>query len=309
MKILITGATGMVGRNVLENAAFREHELLIPKRSDLNLLQFEKVLEYFRANQPDFVIHLAGRVGGIQANIAQPIAFMVENIDIGRNVILAAYQSGVKKLINAGSSCMYPRDVVNPLREEMILTGELEPTNEGYAIAKIMSQRLCRYIQKENSDFQYKTLIPSNLYGKFDHFDPKTSHLVPAILVKVHQAVQEKRDSVEIWGTGESRREFLYAEDFVDCLARCLTHYESLPEIMNVGNGIDYSVNDYYEAAAKIAGFKGKFTHDLTKPVGMKQKLVSTARANAWGWKSKTSLNEGLQKTYQYYTNLIRNER
>lgn len=308
MKILVTGSTGMVGRNVLENSFFRQHELLTPKRSELDLCQFQLVLDYFKKNSPDLVLHLAGRVGGIQANMNSPVSFMIENLDIGRNVILAAFQSGVKRLINLGSSCMYPKSAENPLREEMILSGELEPTNEGYALAKIMTERLCSYIKKQDSEFRYKTLIPCNIYGKFDHFDPMNSHLVPAIFIKLHSALQKRIETVEIWGSGEARREFMYAEDLVVCLAKAVEHYDSLPDTMNVGTGVDYSINEYYQAVAKILGYQGNFFHDLSKPSGMRQKLVSVERAKNWGWVSGISLEEGLAKTYEYYLGLIKND-
>lgn len=304
MKILLTGATGMVGRNILEDQNFQIFEIFAPKRNELNLFKYEDVLIYIEKIKPDFVIHCAGRVGGIQANMAHPVDFLIENLDINRNVILASYKAQVKNLINFGSSCMYPRNAPNPLHEELILTGELEPTNEGYALAKITAQRLCAYIKKENLKFNYKTLIPCNLYGCFDKFDPKASHLVPAVIRKLHEAKENNLNEVEIWGDGTARREFMYAGDVADCVYKALTDFESMPDIMNVGLGIDYSVNDYYKAAAEVVGYTGKFKHDLSKPVGMKQKLTAVDKAQQWGWRSQTSLLDGLAKTYQYFLNL-----
>lgn len=295
----------MVGRNILESEVFVKHEIFAPKRTDLNLFDFEKVCQAIEKFQPEVVIHSAGRVGGIQANLAHPVDFLIENLDLGRNVIMAAYKSKVKKLINLGTSCMYPRDAKNPLSEKVIMTGPLEPTNEGYAIAKIAAQRLCAYIQKENLEFHYKTLIPCNLYGKFDKFDPRHSHLVPAIIYKIHQAKSKSENEVEVWGDGHARREFMYSEDLVECIARALEgrgqNFENMPDIMNVGLGSDHSVNEYYEEAAKVIGYKGKFVHDLSKPVGMEQKLVSNTLVTQWGWKSRTTLRDGLTKTYEYF--------
>ncbi len=304
MKILLTGASGMVGSNILEDTRFKNFELFAPTRNELNLFSYDDVFNYIAKIKPELIIHCAGRVGGIQANVASPVNFLIENLDINRNVILAAYRAGVNKLINFGSSCMYPRNAENPLTEDLILTGELEPTNEGYALAKIAAQRLCSYIKKENPHFNYKTIIPCNLYGRHDKFDVKTSHLVPAIIRKLHEAKQNHLNEVEIWGDGLARREFMYAGDVVDCVFKAIADYETMPELMNVGTGIDYSVNSYYETAAEVVGYTGKFYHDLLKPVGMKQKLTSVDKAHFWGWKSQTTLLEGLTKSYHYFLEL-----
>lgn len=294
----------MVGRNIVEHQGFQQHELLTPSRQQLNLFNYDQVLSYMNATKPDFIIHCAGRVGGIQANIAHPVAFLTENMDINRNVILAAREAGIRRLINLGSSCMYPRDAANPLSEDLILKGELEPTNEGYALAKVMAQRLCAYIRKENPEMNYKTVIPCNLYGRFDKFDPKHSHLVPAVIRKLHEAKESGLDEVDIWGDGTARREFMYAGDLAECLFKAINNFDTMPEIMNSGLGHDYSVNEYYHAAAEVIGYRGKFKHDLSKPVGMKQKLTSVERARQWGWKSQTSLVEGLRLTYQFFLNI-----
>lgn len=304
MKLLITGARGMVGKNLLENSELSRYEILQPGRTELDLSSREQVEAYLDKQRPDFVVHAAGRVGGIQANIKNPVAFLIENVDINRNLIGSCYKLGIKKMINLGTSCMYPRNAENPLKESMILQGELEPTNEGYALAKVMAQRFCQYIMKEDSSFQFKTLIPCNLYGRFDHFDPVSSHLIPAVVRKVAEAKQSASPQVEIWGDGEARREFMYAGDLAECVAASVKNFDSLPTLMNVGLGIDYSVNEYYQAVAEVIGYKGGFTHDLTKPVGMKRKLVSTEIARQWGWQSKTSLVQGIEKTYAYYLSL-----
>ena len=303
--VLLTGGGGMVGRNILEHPIAQQFSFVCPTSSELDLRDFSSVKTFFSKTTPEFVIHAAGRVGGIQANIAAPVDFLVDNIDIGRNVILASRNAGVKKLLNLSSSCMYPRDAANPLTEDLILKGELEPTNEGYALAKIFATRLCEYIQKEDRSFQYKTLIPCNLFGRFDKFDPIHSHLIPAIIHKVHLAKTNQENTVEIWGDGTARREFMFAGDLADAVLKALNTFETLPSLMNLGLGIDYTINEYYEAASKVIGWKGKFAHDLSKPVGMRQKLVSTVLQEGWGWQSTTSLEEGIQKTYDFYLKSI----
>jgi Nucleoside-diphosphate-sugar epimerases len=301
LRILLTGGGGMVGRNFLEHPALDEFEVLAPRSSELNLLDYAAVSAYLREHAPDMVIHAAGKVGGIQANMREPVHFLLDNLDIGRNIVWAAHEAGVKRLLNLGSSCMYPRNHSEPLTEDMVLKGELEPTNEGYALAKIITARLCEYIMREDASYQYKTLIPCNIYGRHDKFDPTHSHLVPAIIHKIHQARQAGLNEVEIWGDGTARREFMYAGDLADCLVHAVQHFDTLPSVMNVGLGDDVTINEYYQVAAEVIGYTGKFVHDLSKPVGMKRKLVSVEKSRAWGWQAKTNLRSGLAETYQYY--------
>lgn len=300
-RVLLTGANGMVGRGVCEHPAASRFELLTPSSSELNLLDYHAVSKYIEQNKPDMVIHAAGKVGGIQANLREPVSFLLNNLDMGRNVVWAARQAGIRRLLNLGSSCMYPRNVAGALSEEMVLQGPLESSNEGYALAKITIARLCEYIGIESSDFQYKTLIPCNLFGRHDKFDPANAHMVPAIIHKLHLAMLENAPDVEIWGDGTARREFMYAGDLADCIWRCVDNFDTVPQLMNVGLGTDLSVNEYYQIAADIVGFTGGFQHNLSKPVGMTRKLVSTDRATAWGWHAKTSLSDGLTKTYDFY--------
>ena len=222
MKILLTGGGGMVGRNLLEHPRSSAHQWLTPSRKELDLLNAAETAKYVLKQAPDLIVHAAGRVGGIQANIRFPVEFLVENIEINKSLLMAAKNAGVRKVLNLGSSCIYPRAAVNPLREEMILQGELEPTNEGYALAKIMALRLCEYIGRENSALEYKTLIPCNLYGRHDKFDPAHSHLVPAIIHKVSVAKKTGHPEIEIWGDGEARREFMLASDLADCILECI---------------------------------------------------------------------------------------
>lgn len=300
-KILLTGSGGMVGHNLLEHSDISGFEIFAPSSSELNLCEYNAVQAFLRKHRPDMVIHAAGKVGGIQANMREPVAFLMHNLDMGRNIVWASHQVGIKRLINIGSSCMYPRNHSKPLSEEMVLKGELEPTNEGYALAKVVTARLCEYIMREDASYQYKTLIPCNIYGRYDKFDPLHSHLVPAIIHKIYQAKQKGLATVEIWGDGTARREFMYAEDLADAVVQAINNFDKLPNCMNIGLGHDYTINEYYQAAAEIIGYTGNFIYDLSKPVGMLRKLVSVKRQQAWGWSAKHDLNAGISKTYEFY--------
>ena len=293
----------MVGSNILENPNASQHTILAPRRTELDLLDESAVYNYLASHKPDIVIHAAGLVGGIQANMAAPASFLSANLKMGMNVLLGARRAEVPKLLNIGSSCMYPRAATNPLREETILSGELEPTNEGYAIAKITCARLCEYIHKEASSFLYKTIIPCNLYGRHDSFDLQKSHMIPAVVRKISEAIEAGAGAVEIWGTGEVRREFMYAGDLADFIFTAIARFSDLPQNLNVGLGHDHSVLDYYQTIAKVLGFSGEFVHDLSKPQGMNQKLVDITKLKAFGWKASTPLESGISKTYDFYKN------
>lgn len=301
MKILLTGSNGMVGKNILEHNSAHNYDFINPSSKELNLLNYQDVKNYIAINQPDFIIHAAGKVGGIHANIKEPVSFLIDNLDMGRNIIMSAKENNIKNLLNLASSCMYPRNAENPLSESLILKGELEPTNEGYAIAKIMSTRLCEYIVKEDNSKNYKTVIPCNLYGKHDKFHPKNSHMIPAVIRKIYDAKLSCANEINIWGDGTTRREFMYVEDLSDFIFYAITKFDKMPQNINVGIGHDYSINDYYSEIAKVLDYKGEFLHDLTKPTGMKQKLIDDTELKKFGWKSKTTLTEGLRKTIDYY--------
>ncbi|WP_310104781.1 NAD-dependent epimerase/dehydratase family protein [Sphingomonas sp. BE138] len=300
-RVWITGGNGMVGRNLREHARARSWEVLCPPRSELDLADDGAVARFVRDHRPDLVIHAAGQVGGIQANIADPVGFLVHNLDIGRNVIMAAFEAEVPALLNLASSCMYPRNRDHALRESDIMTGELEPTNEGYALAKIVATRLCDYIVRVRPSAAYRTLIPCNLYGRHDKFDPAASHLVPAIIAKVDKAMRDGEDEVEIWGDGSARREFMYAADLADAVWRAAEDPAALPQMMNVGVGDDHSILDYYRAVAEVLGWAGRFRFDLDRPVGMQRKLSDVSRQRAWGWSPPTSLRHGIAATIRFY--------
>ena len=291
----------MVGRNFLEHPDISEFDVLSPSSGELDLRDFNAVRDYLAKHQPALVIHAAGKVGGIHANIKKPTSFLIDNLDMGRNIVWASHQAGIKRLINLGSSCMYPRNHTKPLQEEMILKGELEPTNEGYALAKIVTARLCEYIMREDETFQYKTLIPCNIYGRYDKFDPAESHLVPAIIHKIYRAKCSGNKTVDIWGDGTARREFMYAGDLSDAMIRAAKAFDALPPVMNLGVGSDHSITEYYETVAEVMSYDGDFSYDLDKPVGMARKLVSIERQKAWGWEVTHDLHDGIEKTVRYY--------
>lgn len=304
MKLFITGGRGMVGKNIIALAEKKGIEVIAPSRQELDLTSQVAINEYLSIHRPDVVVHCAGLVGGIQANIAAPYDFCFQNLQIGLNVIQASHDAGIKRLINLGSSCMYPRLAQNPLKEEQILTGELEPTNEGYAVAKVAVAKLAEYLSAQYG-VEYKTLIPCNLYGYWDKFDVNKSHMIPAVIRKIDEAVKSNQSVVDIWGDGLARREFMFAEDLADFILFSLERFNKLPNTMNVGLGYDYSINDYYEAVAEVVGYTGTFEHDLIKPAGMKQKLVDVTQQTNLGWTPKTDLTQGIRRTYQFYLNEV----
>jgi GDP-L-fucose synthase len=298
-RLWLTGANGMLGRNILETAP-DGWEVLTPARSELDLADVSAVADFVRRERPTHVIHAAGKVGGIHANIAAPADFLAENLRIGLNVLEAADQPGTR-ILNVASSCIYPPEAPNPLREDMLLTGGLEPTNEGYALAKLAVLRFGQYRNRMSGEARIKSVIPCNLYGAHDKFGPAASHLVPAIIAKICDAQDRGEDQVEIWGDGSARREFLLAEDCARMIWSCLGRFDELPELMNLGLGADHSVLEYYEAVARVAGWHGRFRFDLDRPVGMKRKLVDDSGQRALGIVPQHSLEQGLAKTLHHY--------
>ena len=295
----------MVGSNIINHKYSQNYKILSPSSSDLNLLNYQNTEDYIAFNKPEIVIHAAGIVGGIEANMNYPVKFLVHNMQMGLNILMASKTKKVKKLINLASSCMYPKNAENPLSEDLILKGELEPTNEAYAIAKSTSTRLCEYINREDNSFLYKTAIPCNLYGKYDNFCYDSSHMIPGVIRRIHDAKNKNLESVNIWGDGLARREFMYAADLADFIFNAVENFDKIPQNINVGLGLDYSIIEYYKIIADIIGYKGKFNHDMSKPTGMKRKLIDNKKLNEFGWSHQTSLELGIKKTYDYFLNKV----
>ena len=304
--ILLTGGSGMVGSNIINHNFSQNYKILSPTSSDLNLLNYKDLEDYIKFNKPELVIHAAGIVGGIKANINYPVKFLVDNMQMGLNILMASKTQKVKKFINLSSSCMYPKNARNPLLEDSILKGELESTNEGYALSKITSTRLCEYISREDSSFLYKTVIPCNLYGKYDDFSYENSHMIPGVIKKIHDAKNKNLEFVNIWGDGLARREFMYAADIADFIYYAVENFNKMPQNINVGLGLDYSIIEYYKIIADVIGYKGKFNHDMTKPTGMNRKLIDDKRLNEFGWSHQTSLETGIKETYKYFLDEVK---
>ena len=304
--ILLTGSSGMVGRNIRDHLSAKNYKILSPTSSDLNLLNYKDIFDYITFNNPELVIHAAGTVGGIEANMNYPVKFLVNNMQMGLNILMASKIKKIKRFINLGSSCMYPRNAKNPLSEDFILKGELEPTNEAYALAKITSTKLCEYITREESSFLYKTIIPCNLYGKYDDFNYDNSHMIPGVIRKIYEAKNKNSEFVNIWGDGSARREFMYAADIADFIYYAVENFNKMPQNINVGLGHDYSIFEYYKIIADVIGYKGKFNYDISKPTGMKKKLIDNKRLDNFGWSHQTSLESGIKKTYEYFLNEVK---
>ena len=291
----------MVGRSVqrLNQSLNAGWTILAPTSAELDLCSRNAVQDFFKAhNDIDLVIHCAAKVGGIKANIADPTGFLSDNLLMNTHIIEEARLAGVQKLIYLGSSCMYPKDHKNPLIEDYILEAPLEPTNEGYALAKISGAKHCEYVARQYG-LAYRTLIPCNLYGQDDHFDPEKGHLIAAVILKVHEAIQNGEKEIEIWGDGTARREFMYVDDLASFIITCADNLQGLPQYLNTGLDHDYSVNEYYEAVSKILGFTGTFKHNLDMPVGMMRKLMGSAIAKEYGWAPQTSLEDGIALAYK----------
>lgn len=302
MRVLVTGAAGMLGSNLLgalsQNTAV-EFRGLARKDADLrSRSDFESQLRDF---QPDVVIHAAARVGGIQANISRPVEFLAANLQMDTNVITTCLENDVENLVYVGSSCMYPKDYRQPLLESDLLMAPLEPTNEGYALAKIAGSKLCEYATK-SMGVNYRTIIPSNLYGPGDNFDPGTSHLLASVVRKVSEAKQSGAKTIEVWGSGNARREFTFINDLTYWLAGNLGEIKNWPDRLNVGAGVDHSVNDFYTVALSQLEVSAQLEHDLGKPEGMQAKLMdSTLARSKHGWNPLTDLATGILETYEWY--------
>lgn len=300
MKILLTGSNGMVGKNIIEQNLDDSLTFLTPSKKELNLNNYNLVCDYIKKNKPSFIVHAAGVVGGIIFNMNNQAYSLTENMNIGLNIVNAAKNNNVKNFINISSSCIYPRNLNKPIHESELLSGYLEPTNEGYAIAKIAMLKLCNFISHDKS-LNYKTVIPCNLFGKYDHFDENNSHLIPSLIKRIHEAKTSNIDSIKMWGDGSARREFMYASDFGNFIQYAIKNFSMMPLNLNVGLGYDYSIQDYYEKVAEVINYSGKFIKDNSMPVGMKNKLIDSKELKKFGWTAKTDLTSGILQTFNYY--------
>lgn len=298
-RVWVAGHRGMAGSAIVRRLAGEGCEVLTADRATLDLRRQEEVERWVAQQRPDLVFVAAATVGGILANSTRPAEFLYDNLVIETNIIQAAYRAGVKKLVFLGSSCIYPRLAAQPMVEEELLAGPLEPTNQWYAVAKIAGIKLCQaYRRQYGCDFI--AAMPTNLYGIGDNFDLQSGHVAAAMLAKIHRAKIEGRDSVEIWGTGTPKREFLFADDLADALVYLAKHYSDEPHI-NVGTGQEVSIRELAELVAAVVGYQGGFFYDTSKPDGSPRKLLDVSRMAALGWSAPTSLHEGFAQTYRWY--------
>jgi GDP-L-fucose synthase len=302
--LLITGAAGMLGSTFVKYFTDSNRVLFTPTSKELDLRDRSATHAYFCKNKITEVVHCAARVGGISANIQFPLDYILENLLIDSSVIDAAAKNSVKKFLYVGSSCMYPKDHDGLLSEEDILSGKLEPTNEGYALAKLSAAHA---VVAAGSQYKvdWKVIIPSNLYGPGDSLDLAKSHLIPSIIMKLLDAKWNHSHEVEIWGDGTAKREFTFVEDVAHFVAANWELIDTWPDFMNVGIGMDRSVQEYYEMVAKEVGYKGCFKFNTDKPTGMKRKLMNSSRARQYGWNPQTSYHEGIKRTVAWYINKL----
>ena len=299
-KIYVAGHRGLVGSAIISKLVEKGYCNLICRTSnELDLRDKQKVDAFFNQEKPEYVFLAAAKVGGIVANNNYPADFIRDNLLIQTNVLDAAYRNGVKKLLFLGSTCIYPKFASQPMPEEALLTGELEPTNEAYAIAKIAGIKMCQAYNKQYGT-KFISVMPTNLYGPNDNFDLETSHVLPALIRKFHEAKMNVAETVEIWGTGKPKREFLYSDDLADACIFLMNHYND-SKIINIGVGKDLSIKELAERIKKVVGYQGDIIFDPTRPDGTPRKLVDVQKVSELGWKSTTTLEEGLKKTYESF--------
>lgn len=299
-KIYVAGHRGMVGSAIVRELEHQGYSRIIGRSSsELDLTDQSAVGHFFAEVQPDYVILAAAKVGGIHANQTYPADFIFQNLAIQNNVIHQSHLHQVKKLLFLGSSCIYPKMAPQPLREDSLLTGPLEPSNEAYALAKISGLRMCAfYRQQYGSDFI--SAMPTNLYGPHDNFNLQTSHVLPALIRKFHEAKVESSQEVTLWGSGTPLREFLYVDDLAQACVFLMKNY-SQEEHVNIGTGVDLSIKDLAYKIAQVVGFQGEIIHDLSKPNGTPRKLMDVSKLADLGWRAKTSLDEGIPLAYQWF--------
>jgi GDP-L-fucose synthase len=298
--IFVAGHRGLVGSAIVRDLKANGYDKIITKtRQELDLTQASDVRRFFLSERPQMVILAAAKVGGIKANNDNPVTFMLDNLKIQNNVIESSFESGVRKLVFLGSSCIYPKFAPQPIPESALMTGPLEPTNEPYALAKIAGIRLCQAYARERGA-NYISVMPTNMYGQGDNFDLQSSHVLPALLRKVHEAKVSGACEVTVWGSGKPRREFLHVDDMARANRFLLENYDS-PEIVNVGCGEDVTIRQLAEMICEVVGFQGEIVFDSSKPDGTPRKLLDVTKINALGWTPQISLCEGIAQTYQWY--------
>jgi len=299
-RIYVAGHNGLVGSAIVRRLrADGFTKLIVRSHSECDLENQGAVFKLFLEEKPEYVFLAAAKVGGILANSTFPVDFIRSNLMVQNNVIDASYFSGVKKLLFLGSSCIYPKLAPQPIKEECLLTGELEPTNEWYAIAKIAGIKMCQAYRIQHG-LNAISLMPTNLYGPGDNFDLNASHVLPALLRKFHEAKLSGAKEVVMWGTGRPRREFLHVDDLADACIHLMDHYD-LPEIINVGTGEDLTIRELAEKVKATVGFEGEIRQDITKPDGTPQKLLDVSRLHAQGWHHHIDLDDGIRSTYQWF--------
>jgi len=298
-RVWVAGHRGMAGSAIVRRLQSEDCELVTASRQEVDLRRQAEVEAWMAKVRPHAVFVAAATVGGILANSSRPAEFLYDNLAIEANVIHGAWKSGVEKLLFLGSSCIYPRLTPQPMTEEALLTGPLEPTNEWYAVAKIAGIKLCQAFRRQYG-CDFIAAMPTNLYGPGDNYDPRSSHVAAAMQVKVHQAKRTAAKTLEIWGSGTPRREFLYVDDMADALVFLMQRYSGEPHI-NVGTGADITIHELAELAAKVAGWQGEFVYDPTKPDGTPRKVMDVSRLQTLGWQAKTPLEEGFRRAYSWY--------
>ena len=307
-RIYVAGHRGLVGSAIVRRLQADGYNNLVTRTSkELDLREQQAVRDFFTTEKPDYVILAAARVGGILANDTYPADFIYDNLMMEANVIHASYENGVRKLLALGSTCIYPKMAAQPLKEEYLLTGPLEPTNEWYAVAKIAGIKLCQAFQRQYG-CSFIAAMPTNLYGPGDNFDLENSHVLPAMIRKFHEAKLKQSPSVTRWGTGKALREFLHVDDLADACLFLLQEYDD-PEIVNIGVGEDLSIAELAGMVRDVVGFQGGIVYDASKPDGTPRKLVDTSKINGLGWQAKTDLREGVENTYRWFLDNVENLR
>jgi GDP-L-fucose synthase len=305
-KIFVAGHKGLVGSAIVRKLEADGYTNLILKtRQELDLFNTAAVNTFFETEKPEYVIDSAAKVGGIKANMTYPAEFLYENLQIQNNLIWSAKNNGVKKFLFLGSSCIYPKDSPQPMKEEYFSHGAPEPTNEAYAYAKIAGMKLCEYIYDEYG-LNFTSCMPTNIYGENDDFDPETSHVIPSLIRRMHEAKIGNIPEVVIWGTGVSRREFLHVDDLADAVVWQLTQYTD-KQFLNIGTGEDISIKELAFLVKELVGYEGELVFDATKPDGMPKKLLDVSRLHDAGWHHKIGFSEGLTRTYKWYLDNIAN--